>query len=125
MKINGRSNLLKRKKLSELSWLFDKSIQTSTSEIMTEIRRNIIHGFRFKLLIPTNHVSSNAMPPMTNRVTISIPSVKPAGKLGLPPSALIFLGSGDQVSEFGVSKKANDIKIVIGIQRNHFATIEL
>ena len=54
-----------------------------------------------------------------------VPSVKPAGSVGLPPSALIFLGSGDQVNELGVSKKASDIKIVIGIQRNHFATIEL
>ena len=45
------------------------------SDMITEISKKIIHGFRRKLLIPTNHVSSKAIPPMTNNVTISIPFI--------------------------------------------------
>ena len=92
-----------------------------------ENKRNKIHGFLFKLLIPTSHVSNKAIAPIMNKMISSIDSVNPWGRSGRLyfGSELIFRGSGDRVSEFGLSKKASDMSMNIVIDRIHFVISEL
>ena len=67
------------------------------------------------------------MAPIINNIISSIDSVSPCGSSGRLyfGSELIFRGSGESVSEFGLSKKASDIKINIVIERIHFVISEL
>ena len=62
-----------------------------------------------------------------NKIISSIDSVNPWGRSGRLyfGSELIFRGSGDRVSEFGLSKKASDMSMNIVIDRIHFVISEL